>query len=119
MDEEQLRQQRQQGALADAWRAAKMRYQALQLAEELAALTEASIHEAAAAGVPQVLIAEAVGVSRGRVSQVLKTTEATEDSTEISERVSRISNYPGDAMDAKTGFPGHMTYPPYPKRRDS
>lgn len=106
----------QQNALADVNTAARLLHQLRGLASEVEGLLASAMSTADSLGLTKSIVAEAAGVSRGRVSQIVA---ATPDPAP-SRRLYTISEWPGDALRGHLdGFLGHMTYPPYSRRRPS
>jgi RecA/RadA recombinase len=106
----------QQDALALAYTAAGLLNDVRALAGELEEHLANAIRAATDAGLSRAIVADAVGLTPGRISQIaLRSSSA---GTEWRDRLVAIDNYPGDAMHAhRKAFAGRMTYPPYPRRR--
>lgn len=107
----------QQTHLADITTAARLIHQLRGLTSELEALLAQAMVHADAAHLTKTVIAEAAGVTRGRVSQIVT---ATPSGSSPHHRIQDIAEWPGDALRPHVeGFSGTMTYPPYSRRRAS
>ncbi|PSS43113.1 hypothetical protein C6401_13770 [Arthrobacter woluwensis] len=108
-DDEQLRR------LQSLHDAASLLHGARGLVNMLEDLVDSGIRDTHQAGVSQAVIAEAVALTPGRVSQVIGGAQILEG---WDERVSYIKDWPQPALEAQRAhFQGTMTYPPYRRRR--
>ncbi|SEB29867.1 hypothetical protein [Arthrobacter woluwensis] len=111
MNNERVQQQSLQ-ALHDA---AALLHAARGLVNMLEDLVDSGIRDTHRVGVSQAVIAEAVSLTPGRVSQVIGAAPALEG---WSDRVALIRDWPREALEVqKSHFKGAMTYPPYKRRR--
>jgi Fe2+ transport system protein FeoA len=110
-------QEQQQNAVAEVREAAVLAYALRTLADEVHARMLDAVRDAHAAKVPQWVLAEATGLTPGRVSQIVA--EAPErDSAENRRRLYEMGEWPGDALrPLRRDAPGRTILPPYGRRR--
>lgn len=109
-----------QNALARVLELSGMLHALRGLADEVEALLADALKLARDTGLSQAIIAEAAGLSRGRVNQVVKNGEASLTRRQLGDRAYEILGWPGDALRPhRASFSGHMTVPPYQRRRPS
>lgn len=107
-----------QAALATAVDLASTLHGLRELSREVEGLLSDAIKHAHATGITQAIIAEGVGLSRGRINQIIKDGSPLLSSMQLRRRTRNILDFPDDALSAhRKGFSGHMTYPPYEHRR--
>ncbi|NMM91663.1 hypothetical protein B2J88_46520 [Rhodococcus sp. SRB_17] len=107
-----------QNALADVVELARLLHAFRGLSDEVEALLVDAMKIARNSGLSQALIAEAAALSPGRVSQVVKSDGAVVSRSHLNDRVRKIREWPGDALQPyRASFPGRMTMPPYLRRR--
>lgn len=112
--------QTQQSALANTYELAQMLHKLRGLSSEVELLLSDAIRHAQTTGLTQSLIADAAGLTRGRVNQITKGNRPSQSLLEVENRTSQIMQWPSDALRSHNeGFTGRMTMPPYPRRRRS
>lgn len=105
----------QQNELANVVTAARMLHSLRALTAEVETLLAQAMVRADATGITKTVIAEAAGLTRGRVSQIVT---ATPSAPNPHDRLYKITEWPGDAIrEHAADFAGTMTYPPYTRRR--
>jgi hypothetical protein len=115
-----MRDEDRQNALADVTELARLLHALRGLSDEVETLLADAMKIAHGTGLSQAVIAEAVAGSPGRVSQVIKTGEASMTQTQLHDHVFKISEWPGDALRPhRATFTGRMTMPPYARRRSN
>ncbi len=109
---------RRQDALASVYELAQMLYGLRGLAEEVEALLADAMKLAHGEGLSQAIIADAAALTRGRVSQVVRSGDAIQSRTQLRDRTHQVCEWPGDALRPyRLRFSGRMTMPPYQRRR--
>ena len=109
-----------QDALANVVELARMLTGLRSLSDEVEALLADAMKAAHDTGLSQAIIADAAALSPGRVSQVIKSGEASRSRTQWSDRTHQITEWPGEALQPyRATFTGYMTMPPYRRRRSS
>lgn len=107
-----------QKALADVLALAGLLHALRGLTDEVEALLTDAMKIARTSGLTQVLIAEAAALSPSRVSQVITSDKTVTPKAQLRDRISRITERPGDALRShRASFTGLMTMPPYRRRR--
>ena len=109
-----------QNALANVLELARMLHSLRGLSDEVETLLTDAMKIANRTGLSQAVIAEAVAVSPGRVSQIVNTGEVSMTRAQLSDRVHKITEWPSNALrDYRTAFTGRVTMPPYARRRST
>lgn len=107
-----------QDALANVVELAGMLHALRGLSDEVETLLAEAMKIANREGLSQAIIAEAAALSAGRVSQVVTAGDASIPAKRVSDRMYKITEWPGDALRPhRSSFTGQMTMPPYPRRR--
>lgn len=110
----------QQSALANTYELAQMLHKLRGLSSEVELLLSDAIKHAHTTGLTQSLIADATGLTRGRINQIAKDGQRSQPLLEVEKRTSQILQWPSDALLSHSeDFAGRMTMPPYPRRRPS
>lgn len=108
-----------QNLLSEVCELAQLRFTLHRLETEVRQLLEQAERNAASGGVPASLIAKAVGITPGRISQILaRPSDADHSPAQLHKIAGPILEWPAEALaERQTEFPGRMTYPPYPAPR--
>lgn len=108
----------QQDALADVYMAAAQLSALRALAAETEQLLASAMVSAVAGGITKTIIAEAAGLTRGRVSQIVGSSDVRSLTREQRARAHTIEEWPADVLrEHRAAFAGKMTFPPYVGRR--
>lgn len=108
----------QQDALADVYTAAAYLASLRALAAETEQLLASAMASAVDRGLTKAIVADAAGISRGRVSQIVSSSDVSPLTTAQRARAHTIEEWPADALrEHRHAFTGSMTYPPYSGRR--
>lgn len=107
-----------QSALANVYLTARTLHELRALTAEVEGLHRSAMVLAVESGLSKAIVAEASGLTGGRVSQVVNGSREAITKNALRKRINQVTEFPQDALRKHAAtFTGKMTFPPYPRRR--